>query len=343
MEPTLIYSDGEKTTIYDNNKQQELKAQIDVLYAIVKPMAETLQTRSIIINPLDHIYNIKQFWSNPISTTKISISCPGLPYIDTIINYTDSDIFLTLNDVEIIIKANQSEKLDLAIGGLAFVSKNIVFTLKCELIDYDSIFNLLTTCLNQLSISSINSNYWEECIDEFIGTMGCGICSDAPEIKENFVSDSIPPFIREKLNIISDNYTIYTDLNKVNFFIRDNKNFITKIKNDCVTPITYNLSDEQISNRIKINSNKFTYTELCEKWKIFYNDKKIYIVNQFIEMNMHNHHINKSNQVLFPVYLTGENICDVIGDFRKCAFNSEPMLWRNYILADGCIGINNKY
>lgn len=246
----------------------------------------------------------------------------------------------TLNDIEIVIHANQSEKLDLAIGALTFTTKNIKFIPKYELMDYDIVYNLLTKCLRQ-TLGMNSTTYWNNCINEFMDSDGCCICVDARDASKNRVCYNIPPFINEKLNIENDHDLLMTDFNKANFLIWVNNKFITKIRKSGINGCTYSLSDEQSSFRLKINSDIITYDILCEKWKIFYDNKLTFLVNQFIEMHKHLHSINEFNQVLFPKYILDEKICDVIGDFRKSAFDTKPILWRNYILMSGMIGINN--
>lgn len=345
MEPTIYFYDGEKTVLYDSAK---IKGETDALYAMVKPLAETLQTRSITVDTSNYMYDIERYWSNPLTPIKTSVSHPGLPYIDTIVNHTNFDIYFTLNDIEIVIRANQSEKLDLAIGALTFTTKNIKFIPKYELTDYDTVYNLLTKCLRR-TLGMNFTTYWNDCINEFMDTDGYGICSDAPDASKNRVCHNIPPFINEKLNMENDHYLLMTDFNKSNFIIWTNNKFISKSRHilsfaeaeSGMKHCTYSLSDEQSSFRLKINSNVITYDTLREKWKIFYDDKLTFLVNQFIEMHKHLHPINEFNQVLFPKYILDEKICDVIGDFRKSAFDTKPILWRNYILMSGMIGINN--
>lgn len=90
MEPTIYFYDGEKTVLYDSAK---IKGEIDALYAIVKPLAETLQTRSITVDTSNYMLDIERYWANPLTPIKISASHPGLPYIDTIVNHTNFDIY----------------------------------------------------------------------------------------------------------------------------------------------------------------------------------------------------------------------------------------------------------
>lgn len=146
---------------------------------------------------------IERYWSNPLTPIKTSVSHPELPYIGTIVNHTNFDIYFTLNDIEIVIYANQSEKLDLAIGALTFTTKNIKFIPKYELMDYDSVLNLLTTSLRQ-TLGMNSTTYWNNCINEFMDSDGCGICVDAPDASKNRVCHNIPPFINEKLNMEND-------------------------------------------------------------------------------------------------------------------------------------------
>lgn len=60
----------EKTIIYNNEELKELKGETDVLYALVKPLAETLQTISITVVTSNYLYDIERYWSNPLLSIK---------------------------------------------------------------------------------------------------------------------------------------------------------------------------------------------------------------------------------------------------------------------------------
>lgn len=341
----VYYSDGNGARIIDVDK---LKHESDILYELNKEELETSQTRSVYVNEYKYSSFIKDYWENPDQTKGILLDHPGLSFIESITNCVDSDIFLKLNDIEIPISAMKTEKFDLDIRFLVFVSKYIKYLPKYEFMDFDDAMNLLNPQLPQkFGI--------DKYIYEFVNSNIFGICYDVPE--RNAISKTIPPFFSDELTIENDHSLLEDDLKKTNIDIFRHGGFITKTGYDyrcdkegcCVLhyDLEYSLTDEQIQKRIQINSREISYSDLCTEWKKFCDNKINYLVKEFIANNKSKHQINEDNQILFPVNIIGKKICEVTGDLRKTNFGTK--IWRKYIIMNGMIGevpdnlINTNY